>query len=149
MKLEFSGAPEVGVPRAVVWQRLTDPEFVAASAPGVEAVESISPTHFRVTSGLGVGTMRVQFGLDVELSDVVEPERLRMVSRGKGAGSEVDVVSSVRLEELGSTRTRLTWAATCTVSGMLANLGCRFIEATARRLTEDFWSDFAERAGKG
>ena len=147
MKLEFSGAPEIGVARPAVWRRLTDPEFVAASAPGVEAVETISPTHFRVTSGLGVGAMRVQFSLDVELSDILEPERLRMVSRGRGAGSEVDVVSSVRLDELGSTRTRLTWAATCTVSGMLANLGSRFIEATARRLTEDFWSDFAQRAG--
>ena len=105
MKLEFSGAPEIGVARPAVWRRLTDPEFVAASAPGVEAVEAISPTHFRVTSGLGVGAMRVQFSLDVELSDILEPERLRMVSRGRGAGSEVDVVSSVRLDELGSTRT--------------------------------------------
>jgi uncharacterized protein len=149
MQLEFSGAPEIGAPRPAVWRKLTDPDFIAASAPGVEAVETLSPTHFRVTSGLGVGAMRVRFGLDVQLSDVVEPERLRMVSRGTGAGSEVDVVSSVRLEEVGAARTRLTWAATCTVSGVLAGLGSRFIEGTARRLTEDFWSDFAKRAGTG
>ena len=149
MQLEFSGAPEIGAPRTVVWRRLTDPDFIAASAPGVEAVETVSPTHFRVASGLGVGAMRVKFSLDVELSDIVEPERLRMVSRGKGAGSEVDVVSSVQLAELRADRTRLTWAATCTVSGVLAGLGSRFIEATARRLTEEFWSDFARRAGTG
>ena len=39
MKLEFAGAPEVTVSREEVWARLMDPNFVAASAPGVESVE--------------------------------------------------------------------------------------------------------------
>jgi carbon monoxide dehydrogenase subunit G len=59
----------------------------------------------------------------------------------------VDVVSSVRLEDAGAGRTRLDWAATCSVSGVVAGLGARMLEGTARRLTEDFWTDFARRAG--
>ena len=146
MKLEFSGAPVIDAPRQAVWQRLMDPNFIAASAPGVETVEALDPTHFNVISGLGIGPMRLQFRLDVELSDIVEEERLRMVALGRGPGSEVDVVSRVRLEEAGAGRTRLDWAATCRVGGVLAGLGARMLEGTARRLTEDFWSDFARRA---
>ena len=145
MNLEFSGAPEIAAPQARVWERLTDPDFIAASAPGVESVEAIDATHFKVISGLGVGSVRVRFGLDVELADIVAPERLTMTARGKGPGSEVDVVSRVRLEDAGNGPTRLHWSATCSVRGVLANLGAPLVESIARGLTERFWSDFARR----
>jgi carbon monoxide dehydrogenase subunit G len=146
MKLEFSGAPVIDAPRNEVWARLMDPDFIAASAPGVETVEAVDATHFNVISGLGIAAVRLQFRLEVELTDIVEQERLRMVALGRGPGSEVDVVSNVRLEDAGPGRTRLQWAATCTVGGVLAGLGTRLLEGTARRLTEDFWTDFARRA---
>ena len=87
MRLEFAGAPEVTVSREEVWARLMDPNFVAASVPGVESVEPVDPTHFKVLSGIGVGPIRVSFQLDVELSDVVPPERLRMTALGRASGS--------------------------------------------------------------
>ena len=59
MKMEFSGAPEITGSRQKVWQKLMDPDFVAASAPGVEAVERIDATHFAVISGLGIGALKV------------------------------------------------------------------------------------------
>jgi carbon monoxide dehydrogenase subunit G len=149
MKLEFSGAPEITAPRARVWERLMDPDFVAASAPGVESVEPVDPTRFKVISGVGVGPIRVRFQLDVELADLVAPERLRMLAHGHAPGSTVDVVSSVRLEPVGPARTRLNWAATTTIGGTLATIGGRLLEGTARRLTEDFWSDFARRVSAG
>ena len=148
MRLEFSGAPEVTVAREEVWARLTDPNFVAASAPGVESVEAVDPSHFKVISGMGVGPLRVSFQLDVSLSDVVAPERLRMTALGRAPGSEVDTVSSVRLEPLADDRTRLHWAATTTISGAVASLGPRLLEGIARRLTEDFWTDFARRVSE-
>ena len=150
MRLEFAGAPVVTASREEVWTRLMDPSFVAASAPGVESVEPVDPTHFRVMSGIGVGPLRVRFQLDVELSDVVPLERLRMTALGRAPGSAVDTVSSVRLEPLGNGRTRLHWSATTTISGTVAGLGARLLEAAARRLTEDFWTDFARRvSGEG
>ncbi len=149
MKLEFSGAPEISAPREKVWERLMDPNFVAASAPGVESVEAVDPTRFKVVSGLGVGSVKIRFKLDVELSDIVPPERLKMAARGKAPGSAVDVVSNVRLEEAGNGRTRLNWSATSNVSGTVASVGARLLEGTARRLTEEFWTDFARRVSAG
>ncbi len=147
MKLEFSGAPEISASRQVVWDRLMDPNFVATSGPGVESVEPVDPTHFKVVSGLGVGAIKVKFKLDVELFDVLERESLKMRARGKAPGSMVDVVSSVRLEDAGDGRTRLNWSATSEVSGTVASVGARLLEGTARKLTEQFWTDFARRVG--
>jgi carbon monoxide dehydrogenase subunit G len=149
MKLEFSGAPIITASRQEVWARLLDPNFVAASAPGVESVETVDPTHFKVISGLGVGAVKLKFKLDVELFDVVEGQALKMRARGKAPGSAVDVVSGLRLEDAGGGNTRLNWSATSDVSGTVASVGARLLEGTARKLTEQFWTDFAARVSKG
>jgi carbon monoxide dehydrogenase subunit G len=147
MKLEFAGAPVITAPPQTVWQKLLDPDFVGASAPGVESVEALDPTHFKVISALGVGSVKVRFKLDVELFDIVEGQQLKMRARGKAPGSAVDVVSSLRVEDAGDGKTRLNWSATSEVSGTVASVGARLLEGTSRRLTEQFWTDFARRVG--
>ena len=145
MKLHFSGAPEITATRPHVWQRLLDPNFVSQSAPGVESVETIDPTHFKVVAAFGVGSVKLRFTLTVELADVVQPERATMRARGKAPGSNVDVVATVRIEDAGPGRVRLDWTADSDVSGTVASVGARLLEGTARKLTEQFWTDFARR----
>jgi carbon monoxide dehydrogenase subunit G len=147
--MEFAGAPEITASPRTVWARLTDPDFVARSGPGVESVERVDATHFRVTSGLGVGALKVRFHLDVELFDIVEGQRLKMRACGHAPGSMVEVVSALHVEDAGGGRTRLNWKATSELDGTVAKVGGRFLEGTARRLTEEFWSDFARRVGAG
>jgi carbon monoxide dehydrogenase subunit G len=148
MKFEFAGAPVIPAPRQVVWDRLTDPDFVAASAPGVESVEALSSTHYTVVSGVGVGAMKIRFNVEVELFDIVEREALSMRSRGNGAGSVVEILSAVRLEDADG-GTRLDWRAVSDVTGAVAGLGGRLDEGVARLLTEQFWADFARRVSLG
>lgn len=145
MKLHFEGAPEIVTSRAHAWRCLLDPNFVAQSAPGVESVTTIDPTHFTVISAFGVGAIKVRFSLNVELTDVVEPSHATMRARGKAPGSNVDVVANLRLEDAANGRVRLNWAADSDVSGTVASVGARLLEGTARKLTEEFWTDFARR----
>jgi carbon monoxide dehydrogenase subunit G len=145
MKLHFAGAPEITATRAQVWKRLLDPTYVAQSAPSVESVDAVDPTHFKVVSAFGVGAVKVRFTLTVELADMVEPERATMRARGKAPGSNVDVVATVRVEDAGPGRVRLDWTADSDVSGTVAAVGARLLEGTARKLTEQFWTDFARR----
>ena len=145
MRLHFTGAPEIAATRTQVWKRLLDPTFVAQSAPGVESVDAVDPSHFKVISAFGVGAVKLRFTLNVELADVVEPERATMRARGKAPGSNVDVVATVRLEDAGPGRVRLDWTADSDVSGTVAGVGARLLEGTARKLTEQFWTDFARR----
>ena len=148
MKLEFSGSPEIAAPRDRVWQRLMDPHFVAQSAPGVETVEAIDPTHFKVISGFGVGSIKVRFALTVELFDIVPNQSSKMRVRGKAPGSAVDLVSEMEIQDAGPGSVRLNWSATSEMSGTVASVGARLLEGTARKLTEQFWTDFARRVSE-
>jgi uncharacterized protein len=148
MKLEFSGSPAIAAPRERVWERLMDPHFVAQSAPGVESVQAIDPTHFKVISSFGVGSIRVRFTMDVELYDIMEGRSAKMRVRGKAPGSAIDVVSNLQVDDASSGGTQLKWSATSEVSGTVASVGARLMEGTARKLTEQFWTDFAQRVSQ-
>ncbi|MDX2193815.1 MAG: carbon monoxide dehydrogenase subunit G [Gemmatimonadales bacterium] len=147
MKLSFTGAPEVAAPLAVTWDRLMDPSFVSASAPGVEKVEAIDPEHFKVIVAFGVGAIKVRFHLDVELFDVQAPSHAKMRARGKAPGSTLDVTATIDLSESAPGMTRMAWRADSDVGGTVASVGARLLEGTAKKLTEQFWGDFARRVG--
>jgi carbon monoxide dehydrogenase subunit G len=148
MKLEFSGSPTISAPRERVWERLMDPHFVAQSAPGVESVDALDPTHFKVISGFGVGSIKLRFTMDVELFDIITGKSAKMRVRGKAPGSAIDVVSNMQIADAGSGSSQLNWSATSEVSGTVASVGARLMEGTARKLTEQFWTDFARRVSQ-
>lgn len=145
MRLEFSGSPEIAAPREQVWLRLIDPHFVAGSAPGIESIEVIDPTHFRITSRVGIGLVKARLTLDGELSDLVPGSSARMRVQGKGAGSTIDVVSAIAITDAGVGRVRLEWSAITGLSGTIVRAGGRVVEGIARKLTEEFWEDFGRR----
>jgi carbon monoxide dehydrogenase subunit G len=99
-----------------------------------------------VISGLGIGSIKVRFNLDVELFDIIDGQALKVQARGKGPWSAVEVLSRLELQDEGPRRTCLNWSATSELRGTVASVGGRLLEGTARRLTEDFWTDFAWRA---
>lgn len=145
MKLTFSGAPEMAAPRSVVWSCLMDPDFVAQSAPGVERVDRIDDTHYTVVSALGVGSIKLRYNLNIELTDIEAPERATVKALGNAPGSVVEMVASITLEEPAPGRTIMRWNSESVVSGPLAGIGGGLLEGTARKLTGQFWEDFARR----
>lgn len=148
MQFSFSGSNEVAAPRPGVWQHLLDPQFVAASAPGVDKVEQVDERHFQVFLAVGLGALKVHFTLDVELFGIVPPEQVTMRAQGKAPGSGVEMTTLIRLEETAGGGTTMNWQSDCEVSGILASVGGHLLEGTARKFTEQFWLDFAARCAR-
>jgi carbon monoxide dehydrogenase subunit G len=148
MKLELTGSSEVSAPREVVWQRLIDPRFVAQSAPAIESVEVLDPTHFRVTSGFGIGRMKARVTLEGELFDLKPDTSARMRMRGTGPGSAIDVLSTIAIRQAGTGKVRLEWTTIAELKGTLAKVGVRMLEGIAHNLTDQFWVDFARRVAE-
>jgi carbon monoxide dehydrogenase subunit G len=145
VKLQFFGTPEIAASPERVWQRLLDPRFVARSVPGVESVEVIDARRFQVISGFGVGSLKARLTITGEMFDIVPGTSAKMKMQGKAAGTAVDVLSTIAIQEGEGGRVRLAWSATSELSGPLATMGTGLIEGIARKLTEQFWSDFARR----
>ena len=145
MKLELGGRESMAADRDTVWKCLTDPAFVARSAPGAGDVTILGPGHFRMEVGVGVAIFKLTFEMDVQMHDLVPQESARLTATGGAHGTHATVQSSIALADDGPGRQRLEWKAVGEVHGTLADLGAPIVESVIRMMTRDFWEDFAQR----
>jgi carbon monoxide dehydrogenase subunit G len=117
--MHLAGETEIAASRARVWAAISHPDRTAAStAQGSAQVERIDDTHFRVT--IAAAGIPVQVVLNVELDEVVEPERMAGEIAGVVMGSAITGRGSVDLAEVGPKLTKATWLADATLGGLLS-----------------------------
>ena len=140
----FGGVQMLAGEPAQVWQTLLDARQLQASIPGCEALVQTSPEAYEATVKVGLGPLSVRFKSEVLLSDQRPPQSLTLVFRGSaGALGSGQGRARVRLEPVGG-QTRLHWWVQVQLSGRLAQFGNRLVEATARKLSGEFF----ERMGQ-
>lgn len=137
--MHFEGQQTIQAPRETVWAFLLDPNKVAECAPGFQGMQILAPDHFKPTLGVGIGSVKATFTLDVHLEDVREPEHAAMSGHGMAAGSAVDLRAVMDLVADSPTTTAMRWTADVVVSGKIASMGARLLESTANKLTARFF----------
>jgi carbon monoxide dehydrogenase subunit G len=139
--MNFKGTVTIHAPRQKVWDFLTDPQRIAACAPGVESVEIIEPDQkFRAVASVGFGAVKATFVTDATWLDLEPPNRARMKFHGKAPGSVVDGTSEMVLRDgAGPEETVLDWSADVTVVGTIASLAARLMGPVTKKLTDAFF----------
>ena len=89
-----------------------------------------------------VGPVSAKFAGKVTLSDIKPPESYTIMGEGQGGvAGFAKGGAKVSLAEDGN-ETVLTYVADAQVGGKLAQIGSRLIDATARKLADQFFSKF-------
>ncbi|HMJ80752.1 MAG TPA: carbon monoxide dehydrogenase subunit G [Candidatus Dormibacteraeota bacterium] len=132
--MQFADTLEIAAPRHKVWAFLIDPQQVGSCGPGVESIEVVDETHFRARAKVGVGFISARFTINLEMAELVPPERATIVAHGQAPGSAVDATAGMALAELGPDRTRMDWSAEVNISGTIASVGARLIQGTAEKM---------------
>jgi carbon monoxide dehydrogenase subunit G len=141
--MDMTGEYRIPAPREQVWAALNDPEILKASLPGCESLERVSDHEFAATVAAKVGPVRAKFNGQVTLSDLHPPESYKISGEGKGgAAGFAKGGADVRLVEEAAAVTVLTYTAKADVGGKLAQLGSRLIDATAKKMADEFFENF-------
>ncbi len=135
--MEFTGSVQIDAPRAAVWDLLMDFEQLATCGPGVQSIEQLDPTHARVRAKIGVGFMTMGFTIDLELVEVVAPDRAVIRANGQASGNQVEANGQMRLSGPPEGPTTMDYSATVELFGSLAGVGSRMIEGTAGKLIDE------------
>jgi len=147
--MELNGETLIAAPRERVWAALNDPQVLAACIEGVERLERAGENCFEGTMNAKVGPVRAKFTGAVELSEIDAPNAYVISGEGKGGvAGFAKGKAAVRLEDAAE-GTRLTWQASSTVGGKLAQLGARLIEGTAKAYAESFFTAFKAKVESG
>ncbi len=145
--MDMTGEYRIRAPRQKVWDALNDPEILKQCIAGCEELEKTSDTEFSARVHTRVGPVSAKFTGKVELSEIDPPNGYRISGEGQGGvAGFAKGGASVKLAEDGA-ETVLTYEANATVGGKLAQIGSRLIDATARKMADDFFSKFAETVG--
>lgn len=144
----FGGRQLLAAPPPQVWQAILDAQNLQASIPGCEALVQRSPTAYEATVKVGLGPLSVRFQSDVTLRDLQPPHALTMVFVGQaGALGCGQGTARVRFEPTGDGGTMLHWWVQVQLSGRLAQFGNRLVEASSRKLSEEFFERFGRVLG--
>jgi len=146
--MDMTGEYRIPAPRERVWAALNDPETLKASLPGCQSLEKLSDHEFAATVVAKVGPVQAKFNGNVTLSNLNPPESYTISGEGKGgAAGFAKGGADVRLIEEGDV-TVLTYTAKADVGGKLAQLGSRLIDATAKKMADEFFDNFTRQVAE-
>ena len=140
--MEMTGEFRIPAPRQRVWEGLNDPEILKSSIPGCQTIEKLSDTEFTAKVLAQVGPVKANFAGKVTLADLEPPRSYTIAGEGTGGVAGFAKGSAkVNLDEDGGA-TVLHYAVQAHVGGKLAQIGSRLIDATSRKMADEFFNRF-------
>jgi uncharacterized protein len=140
--MEMHGELRIPAPRAEVWAKLNDPQVLKNCIPGCESVDKVSDTEFTAKVVARVGPVKASFLGKVTLTDLDPPAGYTITGEGTGGVAGFAKGSAkVALDDAGD-ETVLRYGVNAQVGGKLAQIGSRLIDATSRKMADEFFSRF-------
>ena len=141
--MDIQGQYRIAAPREVVWAALNDPEVLKRCIPGCKELDARSATDLAAKVALKIGPISATFSGSVTLEELSPPAGYTIIGQGQGGPAGfAKGRARVELTEIAG-ETDLTYTAKAEVGGKLATLGGRLIEATSKKLANEFFGNFA------
>ncbi|WP_298976925.1 CoxG family protein [uncultured Roseobacter sp.] len=145
--MQLSDSRTINADVATVWAALLSPEVLKECVPGCQEMTGSPSEGFEAVVVQKVGPVKATFKGGVTLSDMVEPESLKISGEGKGgAAGFARGGADVRLEA-DAHQTVLHYDVEAKVGGKLAQLGSRIIDGFAKKMADQFFDNFQNAVG--
>ncbi len=147
--MKFSGEYSIPASQQRVWDALNDPEILKKAIPGCESIEKVNEQEMDAVVQASVGPVKAKFTGKVLLSEMDPPNAYKLSGEGKGGAA--GFAKGVALVNLAPHEdgTLLHYDVDATVGGKLAQIGQRFIDATAKKMADDFFGTLSDIASDG
>jgi carbon monoxide dehydrogenase subunit G len=144
MAMTMNGEVQLAAPRNVVWARLNDPEVLKACIPGCEELTKTDENGFQAIAKLKVGPVSARFKGKVTLSDLDPPNGYKISGEGEGgvAGFAKGAATVTLVDQ--DDGTLLKYVVEAQIGGKLAQLGQRLVNGSAKKLADEFFTNFAQ-----
>ena len=144
MAMTMSGEVQLAANRDRVWAMLNDPVVLKSCIPGCEQLDKNAENEFQAVATIKVGPVKARWKGKVRLSDLDPPNSYRISGEGEGgvAGFAKGDAKVALTDKDGGTL--LAYDVEAQIGGKLAQLGQRLINGAAKKLADEFFSNFAK-----
>ena len=144
MAMTMTGEYQLSASQQIVWEKLNDPIVLKACIPGCESLDKTSDTGFQAVATIKIGPVKAKFKGNVTLSDLDPPNGYKISGEGEGgvAGFAKGGATVALADKDGGTL--LSYNVEAQIGGKLAQLGQRLINGAAKKLADEFFTNFAK-----
>jgi carbon monoxide dehydrogenase subunit G len=142
--MKLTGTYTIPAPREKVFAMITDPAVLQRVIDGCEKMVKTGENSYDAHLKIGVAGLKGSYLGKVQLRDLKVPESYTLVIEGKGGPGFVKGIANLALTEKDG-QTGVQCEADAQVGGMIAAVGSRLIEATAKKMMDEFFRKFAEQ----
>ena len=132
------------IPQQNVWAAILDPETLAEILPNCKSLDPIGDHNFDANIEIKIGPIKGQFKSKLSLFDLDPPNGYKFNVNGDGSKGQMRGTGEIILSTQDG-RTEFIFTATGSVSGVIARVGQRLIEATGKRLMDQGFENFKKR----
>jgi carbon monoxide dehydrogenase subunit G len=129
--------------REKVFAAITDPAVLQRVIDGCEKMVKTGEDSYDAHLKIGLGGIKGTYVGKIQLKDKIPPESYTLVIEGKGGPGFVKGSARVQLTDKAG-QTELRCEADAQVGGLIAAIGSRLIEATAKKMMDEFFRKFGE-----
>ena len=141
--MELNGERNIPASIDATWAALNDPEILKACIAGCESLERVGDDGFVAVVAMKIGPVSARFKGNLKLTNVNPPTSYTINFDGQGGVAGFGKGSAdVSLTPISASSTKLAYSARATVGGKMAQIGSRLIDATAGKITDDFFKAF-------
>jgi carbon monoxide dehydrogenase subunit G len=139
--LKIGGCYTVPAPRLRAYSLLQDPEILAQCMPGCDHLAKIGEDEYEMKMKMAISSVQGLFGGKVRLADQSPPGSFRLLVEGSGKVGFMKGEGLLTLLEVEAT-TEVTYDGEVQVGGMIAGVGQRLLDVTAKLIIKKFFEKF-------
>lgn len=147
--MDLQGNVTLAASPDVVWRALNNPQVLRVCIPGCEEITALSPSEMQARVVIKMGPVRATFVGKVSMTNIVPMQGYTLNFEGSGGSAGFAKGSSVITLADAPEGTLLTYTAKASIAGKLGQIGGRMIDASARQLSEKFFTALKNHIAHG
>jgi carbon monoxide dehydrogenase subunit G len=143
--MKIQGEQLLPLPPQAAWNLLLDHEVLARAIPGCESLVPIGPDEYEMKTKIAVSSIQGLFAGKIRIEEKRPPSSYRLVMEGQGRIGHVRGSGVLTLAAEGAS-TKLSYQGEAHIGGLIASVGERMLDMTAKMMTKKFFSGLLREA---
>jgi carbon monoxide dehydrogenase subunit G len=145
--LKISGSYTLPVARERAYELLQDPEVLARCMPGIDRLAKVGPDEYEMKMKMVISAVQGLFAGKVRIADQKPPEQFRLIVEGSGKVGFMKGDGLLTLIPLNLS-TEVRYEGEVHVGGVIAGVGQRLLDTTAKMIIKKFFGKLTEAVGQ-